>query len=86
MSELTMFFLAQTVIIGMVIVAAHVATKVAIAKLEVKFDTLKEDHANARVERMALTKQVNGMSRNLAAISGELKSCPHLVHGTGESG
>ena len=73
-----MFFFGQSVVIILAIVSSHVATKVQIAKLEVKFDGLKEDHAHARTERQALNKQVNGISRNLAAVSGELKGCPHL--------
>jgi hypothetical protein len=79
MSELTMFFLGQSVVIIMAIVGAHVATRVSIAKLEVRFDGLKEDHLNAGIAREKLTTQVNGISRNLAAVSGELKGCPHLT-------
>lgn len=78
MSEMMMFFIGQSVVIVMTILGTHMSTKVAIAKLEVRFDGLKEDHENARGEREKLKTQVNGISRNLAAVSGELKGCPHL--------
>ena len=79
MSELMIFFFGQSVIIIMAIVGAHVSTKVQIAKLEVSFAGLRADHKVAREERVKLTTQVNGISRNLAAVSGELKGCPHLT-------
>jgi hypothetical protein len=78
MSEMMMFFIGQSVVIIMTIVGTHVSTKVAIARLEVRFDGLKADHKVAREARDQLTSQVNGISRNLAAVSGELKGCPHL--------
>jgi hypothetical protein len=80
MTEMMMFFIGQSIVIIMTIVGTHVSTKVAIARLEVRFDGLMSDHAIARSERGKLTSQVNGISRNLAAVSGELKACPHL-HG-----
>ncbi len=71
MSELTMFFLAQTLIIGMVVVAAHVATKVAIAKLQVQVESLKEGHDRR-------DKKIEGMSRSLSNLAGRVKGAEQV--------
>ena len=63
MTDMTMFFIAQSGILVMAIVAAYVATKVQIAKLEVHVAHLREDHKNLAV-------QMAGVSRNLAELSG----------------
>lgn len=66
MSEITLFFIAQSLILVLAIVAAYVGTKVQIAKLEVKVSTLQTDHAG-------LAKKLDGVSRNLAELSGSVK-------------
>ena len=66
MSELTMFFVAQTIVIAMAFIATHVATKVALAKLEVQVDSLKEGHDRR-------DSKIEGMSRHLAELAGEVR-------------
>jgi mannose/fructose/N-acetylgalactosamine-specific phosphotransferase system component IID len=63
---MTQFFLAQTIIIGVIIIGAWVATKVQIAKLEVKVSSLQSDHAT-------LSYKLDGMSRKLAELKGHVK-------------
>lgn len=72
MNETALFFLAQSIIVVLAIIAAHVATKVQIAKLEVHVSRLREDHKE-------LATKMHGMSRHLAELTGNVKSCPHLT-------
>ena len=65
MSELTVFFLGQSVVILLSFAAGYVGIKVQIAKLEVRVSTLQEDHKG-------LAKQIQGISRSVSEMHGKL--------------
>ena len=65
MSELTIFFLGQSIIIVGAILTAYVAIRVQIAKLQVEVTHLKSDHGK-------LAKKLDGVSRHLAELTGRL--------------
>lgn len=67
MQETTLFFLAQSVIIIGAVIAAYVGTKVSIARLEEKVEMLKVGHAGR-------DRKIDGMSRRLAELSGQVNN------------
>lgn len=83
MSEMTQFLLAQSLIIVMAIGGSHIAIKIQLAKLEEKFNGLHADNVAARNSRKVLYEQINGISKNLAHLSGEVKS---RLRGKGNTG
>lgn len=70
-SELGIFFLGQSVIIIGAVVAAYVGTKVQLARLEVQVKALQDGHAGRE-------RKIEGMSRHLSELTGEVRSCPAL--------
>ena len=71
MMEIAIFFLGQSVILLGAILTAYIKTKIDIAEMRVhllhvkhKADSLSQDHKT-------LSEQVQGISRNLAALTGK---------------
>jgi len=67
--EMIAYLIGQSIVIVLAIVAAYVGTKVQIAKLEVKVSLLQTDHSSLKVK-------LDGVSRNLAEITGYVKGKP----------
>jgi hypothetical protein len=64
MNDTVIFFLGQSLVILLALVAAYVGIKVQIAKLETTVAVLKDQH-------VALSKQIGGVSRSLATLHGK---------------
>lgn len=73
MSDVTMFFIAQSLIIIGAIVTGYVRTHVAIARLDEKTSAVREHTRGLKSDHKYLATKVDGISRHVARLEAKLE-------------